>query len=86
MFTASELALVRPLLSHRRTRQAHLQVQHQSEVTNPHQETGTIHQQPHQKDINRASDERLRDLPEWSEEFTDNLGRHRSACIRTHFA
>ena len=41
---------------HRRTRQVHLQVQHQSEVTNPHQETD----KNKKKDINRASDDRLR--------------------------
>ena len=38
------LVLVRPLHRHDRTLQVHLQVQHQSEVTNPHQETGAIHQ------------------------------------------
>ena len=38
------LVPVRPLHRHRRTRQAHLRVQHQSKVTNPHQETGAIHQ------------------------------------------
>ena len=67
---------VRPLHRLRRTRQAHLQVQHQSDVTNPHQETGAILQKLKQKennDIDRASDDRLRDLPEWLEEFTENL-------------
>ena len=72
------LVLVRPLNLHRRTRQVHLQVQHQSAVTNSHQETGAIHQKLKtkikKKDINRASDDRLRDLPEWLEEITENLG------------
>ena len=71
------LVPVRPLHRNRRTRQVHLQVQHQSEVTNPHQETCAIHQKltPKMKkrDNNRDSDDSLRDLPVWSEEFTENL-------------
>ena len=38
------LVPVRPQRRHRRTRQVHLQVQQQSEVTIRHQETGAIHQ------------------------------------------
>ena len=38
------LVPVRPLHRHRNTRQVHLQVQQQSEVTNRQQETGAIHQ------------------------------------------
>ena len=38
------LVPVRPLHRYRRTRQAHLHVQQQNEVTSWHQETGTIHQ------------------------------------------
>ena len=71
------LAPVRPLHCHRRTRQVHLQVQHQSEVTNPHQETCAIHQKlttkKKKRDNNRDLDDRLRDLPELLEEFTENL-------------
>ena len=71
------LVRVHPLHRHRRTRQVHLQVQHQSEVANPHQETGAIHKKTHtqkkEKDIKRASDDRSRDLPESLEEFTENL-------------
>ena len=36
------------------------------------------------RDGNRDSDDRLRDLPEWLEEFTDR--GHRSACTRTNFS
>ena len=45
--------LVRPRHRHRWTRQVHLQVQHLSEVTNPHQETGAIHQKLRNKKENR---------------------------------
>ena len=38
------------------------------------------------KDDSRDSDDRLRDLPEWLEEFTEDLRGHRSACIRTQFS
>ena len=38
-----------PLHRHCRTRQVHLQLQHQSEVTKPHQETGAIHHKPKTK-------------------------------------
>ena len=66
---------MRPLHRHRRTRQVHLQVQQQSEVTIGHQETDAIHLKPRtkirQRDNNRASENRLRDLMEWLEEFTD---------------
>ena len=68
---------VRPFHRHRRTRQVHLQVQHQSEETNPYQETGAIHQKLESKikkrDNDGSSDGRMRDLPEWLEGFTDNL-------------
>ena len=61
---------VHPLHRHRRTRQVHHQVHHQvqlrSEVTSSHQETGRGRE-------TTDSNDRLRDLPEWSEEFTDNL-------------
>ena len=50
---------------HRTTRQVHLQVQYQSEVTEELQEK--------KKDDSRDSDDRLRDLPDCLEEFTDNL-------------
>ena len=36
------------------------------------------------KDINRASDDWLRSLPEWLEEFTKKSRRYSSACTRTH--
>ena len=64
-----------PLHRHRRTRQVHLQVQHQSEVTMEHQETGAIPETQNNKkrDNDGASGNRLRDLPEWLEEFTENL-------------
>ena len=42
----------RPILVlHRRTRQVQLQVQHQSEVTTGHQETGEIHQNLKKKEV-----------------------------------
>ena len=54
------------------------QFQLKNEVTNSHQETGADHpQKPKNKkkkrDDSRDSDDRLRDLREWLEEFTDNL-------------
>ena len=57
---------------YRRTRQVHLQVQ-QHEVTNQHQSTGARLTQiyKNKRNGNRDSDDRLRDLPEWLEEFTD---------------
>ena len=70
------LVPVRLLHRHRRTHQVHPQVQHQSEVTNPHQKTGAIHQQPKTKkkrNDSRDSGDRLRGLPKWLEEFTENL-------------
>ena len=51
-------------------------VKYMSEVAIGHLETGTIHQkqQTYKKSgNNRDSDDRLRDLPEWLEEFTHNL-------------
>ena len=50
-----------PLHRHRRTRQVHLQVQQQSEVTMRHHESGAIHQKPNtneKRDNNRASGDR----------------------------
>ena len=41
--------------------------------------------QQKKEDDDRDSDERLRDLPEWLEEFTDNL-EHRDACARAHYS
>ena len=38
------------------------------------------HNKDKKRDGNRESDHRLRDLPEWLDEFTDN------ACTRTHFS
>ena len=38
------------------------------------------------RDVNRDSDDRLRDLPEWVEEFHRLSRGHRSACTRTHFS
>ena len=38
------------------------------------------------RDDSRDSDDRLQDLPEWLEEFTDNLEDHRIACTRTHLS
>ena len=70
------LVPVHPLHRQRRTRQVHLQVQHKSEVTMVHQETGAIHQKPKTKlkrDNDGASGNRLRDLLDWFEEFTENL-------------
>ena len=66
------LVQVRPLHRHRRTRQAHLQVQHQSEVTHPHQETGAIHQNSkkgHQTSLGRP----FARLSRMSEEINENL-------------
>ena len=65
---------VHHLLRHRRTRQVHHQVEQQSEVTIRHQETSPKSQNKIQKrDNNRAAEDRLRDLPEWLEECTENL-------------
>ena len=75
---------VRPLHRYRRTRQVHLQVQQQSEVTIWHQETGAVHQKK-KKDINRASDDGLRHLPDWFEEVHRKFRRCRSASTRKHF-
>ena len=57
---------------------------HQSEVASSHQETArATHKKTQNKstkrDNNRASDDRLRDLPDWLEEFTDNL-TYRNGC------
>ena len=52
------------------------QVQPKSEVTNKLHEGGANHPPNPQSKIKRGmrdSDHRLRDLPEWLEEFTDNL-------------
>ena len=70
--------LVPVSLLHRyhRTHQVHVQVLQQSEVTIGHQETGAIHpktKKNNERDNNRASGDRLRDLPQWLEEFTENL-------------
>ena len=72
---------------HRRTHRVHLQVLYQSEVTRWHPETGAIHPKPTKKrDDHRDADDRLRDLPEWLEEFTDKSRGHRIARTRTHFS
>ena len=65
-------------LHHRQYRTCLHQVQSKSEVTNQHRATGarltkTTKNQNKKKNDNRDSDESLRDLPEWLEEFTDNL-------------
>ena len=52
-------------------RTRHQQVQTRSEVTNTHQETGA--QKYKTRNGSRDSDDRLRDPPEWLEEFTDKL-------------
>ena len=48
-----------------------------SELTNLHQESGAkspkTQNKNKKKDINPASDDRLRYLPEWLEKFTENL-------------
>ena len=68
----------------------HFQVQQQSDVTMVHQETGEIHQIPRTKiwkgDYNRASDDRLGDLPEWFKGVHRKSQRYRGACNRTHFS
>ena len=64
---------------HRRTRQVHLQIQLESEVTNWSHEGGADDQHPkkpktknEKRDGSRDADDRLRDLPKWLEEFTVN--------------
>ena len=70
--------LVAIRLQHRHCGICLQQAQPKSEVTDQLQETGADHTQKTQnknkkRDGNRDSDDRLRDLPEWLEEFTDNL-------------
>ena len=61
----------------RRTHQALLRVQQVYEVTKERQDTGAIPSTPRtkiqMKDNQGGAGNRLRDLPEWLEEFTDNL-------------
>ena len=38
------------------------------------------------REDHRASEDRLRDLPEWVEGFTEKSRRYGSACTRTHFS
>ena len=62
------------------------QVQTRSEVTNTHQETGVQkYKQNEKRNDSRDSDHRLRDLPEWLEEFTDYPEDIRIARARTRF-
>ena len=62
---------------HRHHRICLQQVQVKSEVTMGHHESGAINQKPKTKIQKVGNDgtsgKRLRDLPEWSEEFTENL-------------
>ena len=68
-------AQVRLLHRFRKTHQVPFRVQHVHEVTNMRRETDAILPQPEtkEKNIQQAAGNRLRDLPEWLEEFTDNL-------------
>ena len=68
---SSNSVLVRPLHRHRTTRQVHLQVQHQSEVTNKW------------KEGHQSSRERPVAIFQKREGITESL-RYRSACTRTH--
>ena len=69
------LAPVRPPHRHRRTRQVHLQVQQQrsDETAQGNWRDSTKTRNKNKRENNRDSDDRFRDLPEWLEEFTDNL-------------
>ena len=69
------LVPVRPQRRHRRTRQVHLQVQQQSEDPAPGnwRDSPKTQDKKKRRDNNQASEERLRDLPEWLVEFTENL-------------
>ena len=58
---------------HRRTDQVDLQVQHKNEVTIRRPETPKTQKTHKKRDNNGASGDRLRDLLEWSEEFTETL-------------
>ena len=75
---------------HRHRRTCLQQVQPKSEVTNHLHESGADHPQKHKTKIKRGMTvemrtTRLRDLPDWLEESTDNL-EDRSACTRTQFS
>ena len=77
LFPGCPTVLVAVRLQHRHRRIRH-QILPKNEVTNLLQETGADHLQKTQKqdrkrDGNRDSDDRLRDLPEWLDEFTDNV-------------
>ena len=63
---SSNSGTVRPPRRHRRTRQVHLQVQHQSEVTGSHQEAGRAIHQGITMELRMTVCE---DLPKWLEEF-----------------
>ena len=67
--------LVHVRIQHRHCRTCHLQVQKQSEVTKKHQESGAqkIKNKIKRRMTIRDAEERLRNLPEWLEEFTDSL-------------
>ena len=71
------LVPARLLHRYRRTHQARLQVQQQSEVTMEHQEnwrdTRKTQNKNKKRDNDGAAGNRLRDLPEWSKGFTENL-------------
>ena len=69
------LVPVRPQHRHRRTRQVHLQVQQQSEDPAPGnwRDSPETQDKKKKRDNNQASEDRLRDLPEWLVEFTENL-------------
>ena len=67
------LVPARLLHRYRRTHQVHPQVQQQSEVTIGHQGTAAILQKLKKRDNDGAWRDRLRDLPEWLEELTENL-------------
>ena len=62
---------------HRKIHQVHFQVQQQSEVMIKHQKkTRANHQKPKTKtkrDNNRASEQLLRNLPDWVKVFAENL-------------
>ena len=67
--------LVRVRFQHRYRRIRHQKVQKQIDVTHTHQETGgqKYKKQNKEKNGSRDSDDRMRDPPEWLEEFADNL-------------
>ena len=82
LFLGCPPILVAIRLQHRYCRICLQRVQPKSEVTDWLQEAGADHsslspskknKQNTWRDGNRESDERLRDLPEWLDEFTDNM-------------